>query len=257
MNPPKPSPKKPQKKTFSAGFQRRAEESLNRSGRWNATASSRTEEVLELEGSDDEDGGGCAASVGARSIISHAPSLHPSIALSSMSRGCSDVTIGAGDNTEYWDYAHRVSVRSDIGHTCRECRLPFTKLNEPLTERRGARTSTRYHAECFSGFADPRSQSEGSMHTGKLRGSQMRAAPKGKAGSKMRSATHFEGGGDRKSGGETGGGKIAAFMSGGDRFKNGQSAKGKARQEPKGAAENGGLSLADIEAHNKRMDKEI
>jgi hypothetical protein len=34
-----------------------------------------------------------------------------------------------------------------------------TALNGPqLTERRGARISQRYHAECFSGFADPRSQ---------------------------------------------------------------------------------------------------
>ena len=29
----------------------------------------------------------------------------------------------------------------------------------------GARISSRYHAECFSGFADPRSQVSGSHHT--------------------------------------------------------------------------------------------
>ena len=48
--------------------------------------------------------------------------------------------------------------KKDLGHTCRECRRPFTTIGEPLTERRGARISNRYHAECFSGFADPRSQ---------------------------------------------------------------------------------------------------
>ena len=26
----------------------------------------------------------------------------------------------------------------DLGHTCRECRMPFSAIGEPLTERRGA-----------------------------------------------------------------------------------------------------------------------
>jgi len=103
-----------------------------------------------------------------------------------------------GDDTGYWDYKHReatrssealvlalalsialrliravavalaltptrtliptLTTRSDLGHNCRECRGPFRAIGEPMTERRGARLTMRYHAECFSGFADPRSQ---------------------------------------------------------------------------------------------------
>ena len=82
----------------------------------------------------------------------------------------------------------------DLGHTCRECKGTFATLGEPLTERRGARTSSRYHGLCFSGFADPRSQSGGSMWSGKLAGLQLAAAPRDKAGSKMRTSEHFSGG---------------------------------------------------------------
>jgi hypothetical protein len=77
----------------------------------------------------------------------------------------------------------------DLGHACRECRRPFITLGEPLTERRGARISSRYHAECFSGFADPRSQVQSSHHSGHLAGTQIDAAPAQKATSKMRTAT--------------------------------------------------------------------
>jgi len=210
--------------------------------------------VFEGDGDDemlneDEDGG---ASVGGRSMMSHAPSLHPSIAHSQVSMACSEVTIGAGDNTGYWDFAHRVSTKNDLGHNCRECKLPFTRLGEPMTERRGARTSMRYHAECFSGFADPRSQANSSMHVGKLANTQLEAAPKKKAGSKMRSSRHFEKGGDRRSmSSSSGGGKIAAF-SGGMGFAAGQSSKGVVVEAP-GAAEHGGLSMAMLEEHTKRM----
>lgn len=70
----------------------------------------------------------------------------------------------------------------------------------------------RYHAECFSGFADPRSQASSSHHTGKLAGTQFEAAPQRKAGSKMRSSAHFEGGGgDSRYAGAGASGKLAGY----------------------------------------------
>ena len=42
-------------------------------------------------------------------------------------------------------------TKVDLGHRCRECKKPFIKIGNPLTERRGARLSLRYHANCFSG----------------------------------------------------------------------------------------------------------
>lgn len=50
----------------------------------------------------------------------------------------------------------------------------------------------QYHAECFSGFADPRSQAASSHHVGRLAGTQLQAAPTAKAASKMRTAAHFD-----------------------------------------------------------------
>ena len=93
--------------------------------------------------------------------------------------------------TGYWDYQHRRVEVNDLGHRCRECKLPFGKLGDALTERRGARTSMRYHAECFSGFADPRSQASSSAHVGVHAGSHFEAAPTLKAGTKMRTTAHF------------------------------------------------------------------
>tara|TARA_B110001452_G_scaffold30633_1_gene24013 strand:- start:108 stop:743 length:636 start_codon:yes stop_codon:yes gene_type:complete len=137
-------------------------------------------------------------------------SLHPSVAGSACSMACSEATIGAGDDTGYWDYKHREATRSDLGHNCRECRKPFSRIGEPITERRGARTSMRYHAECFSGFADPRSQASSSHHTGRCAGTQFEAAPQRKAGTKMRSSAHFEGGaGDSRYAGASG--KLAGY----------------------------------------------
>ena len=40
-----------------------------------------------------------------------ARSVHPSIAGSDVSSACSLSTIGAGDATDYWDFAHRVTVQ--------------------------------------------------------------------------------------------------------------------------------------------------
>jgi len=109
-----------------------------------------------------------------------------------MSEACHPETIGAGDMTQYWDFQHREAQRNDLGHKCRECRMPFTMIGEPITERRGARVSMRYHAECYSGYADPRSQLSSSLHQGTLKGTQLPAAPAGPF-AKMRTAAHFEG----------------------------------------------------------------
>jgi len=255
-------------------------------------------------GDDHDEGDDGTKSMGGRSMMSHAPSLHPSMAGSVVSMACSEVTIGAGDNTGYWDYLHRKTIKADLGHTCRECKLPFNALNEPITERRGARTSLRYHAECFSGFADPRSQASSSMHTGNLRGTQFEAAPRSKAGSKMRaskvrgvrvakdrrsvvtivhyialnltsccsllhssplrsslsllparSPQHFESGGNRRA---SGGSKIEAFTGGSNGFgdKSSKDNGGGMFPELLGAEVTGGLSLAQLEEHNKRMDRE-
>ena len=181
------------------GFMARQEALLVRQGRANAAAASRR--AVEYcdgegaggdagEGEGEEDGwdGGSVASTASR-----APSLHPSLGGRSMSLGLSGSTLGAGDETQYWAVAHRSVARGDLGHTCRECREPFTQLGEPLTERRGARTSARYHALCFSGFADPRSQAGSSMHLGRLAGTQLEAAPRHRAAGRMKTGTHFEG----------------------------------------------------------------
>ena len=186
----------------STGFVARQEQHLARTGRANAVGTSRCKAALLLdeEGPTDD-----AASTYSR--FSHAPSLHPSMAGSVVSEACHSETIGAGDETAYWDYSHRTVERHDLGHNCRECRRPFTKIGEPLTERRGARLSMRYHAQCFSGYADPRSQLTSSHHSGKLAGTQLEAAPGSKAGGKMRTSQHFEGGGAARScqgGGGTG-----------------------------------------------------
>ena len=68
--------------------------------------------------------------------------------------------IGAGNETEYWEFVHRKVERTDLGHRyhnctwwsefltamerCRECKQPFDRLGDPLTERRGARVSLRW-----------------------------------------------------------------------------------------------------------------
>jgi len=180
----------------------RRDELLIKCGRGNATAASRSavpmDQVLGPEPDDLNDHDG-TKSAGGKSLggASVAPSLHPSVAntrAGGMSIACSESTIGAGDNTAYWDYQHRQVLRSDLAHTCRECRKPFTKIGEPITERRGARTSMRFHAECFSGFADPRSQARSSHHQGRFAGTQHDAAPD-LTFSKMRTSTHFTGDG--------------------------------------------------------------
>lgn len=60
--------------------------------------------------------------------------------------------------TKYWQWAPREATRVDLGHTCKECKKPFTKINEPIAIRRGGRIELKYHMKCFSGEADPRTQ---------------------------------------------------------------------------------------------------
>eukprot|EP00966_Prymnesium_polylepis_P056881 1316499-Prymnesium_polylepis.1 len=180
-----------------------------------------------------------------------------------MSESCSRDTIGAGDATHYWDYQHRAVTRSDLGHKCRECKMPFTTIGDALTERRGARVSMRYHAECFSGFADPRSQCSSSHHTGSLAGHQLDAAPSTKAGSKMRTAKHFSGSSatraadaPREIGG--GGGKMGHGLGMGSNGFGGCSsrpdvasaASNPQAQQPRGP---GDLSEAKLRAHDAEL----
>jgi len=203
------------------------------------------------DGEEGEDGGAEVrdSASAAGSVASKAPSLHPSLAGSTFSMACSETTIGAGDETGYWDFQHRKVEQKDLGHRCRECRQPFKTLGEPLTERRGARISTRYHAECFSGFADPRSQVRSSHHEGHLSGTQMQAAPGQKAGSKMRTSCHFEGGRVAASVG----GKFGAQMSLGSNSFGSKSSKGQGVATPQRAP--GGFTEDQLAAHNRRQDK--
>ena len=183
----------------------------------------------------------------ATSSASRAPSLHPSMAGTAVSMACSEDTIGAGDDTEYWDFQHRTVTAKDLGHTCRECRLPFTNIGDPLTERRGARISSRYHAECFSGYADPRSQVGSSHHSGKLAGTQMEAAPATKATSKMRTGSHFTGGGAVR--GASMGGKHGGAMGMGSLGFGAASSKGAAGVAPAPAP--GGFTAAELLQHTE------
>ena len=197
----------------SLQFQARQEAAAARQGRANAGSASRAAAPMPLDAEGDVDD---AASAATRQSL--ARSVHPSCVGSAISMACSEATIGAGDATGYWDYMHRSTTRADLGHRCRECKQPFSRIGEPLTERRGARTSMRYHGECFSGFADPRSQASSSHHVGKLAGTQFDAAPARKAGGKMRSAAHFETGGDSRYRGGGAGGKLAGYSAHGGGF---------------------------------------
>ena len=243
----------------SKGFMKRQEEALEKQGRVNASSSSRVAEVMY---NDDDEVVEDGVSVSGRSTYSQTPSLHPSVISSGSvySMACSETTIGAGDNTAYWDFQHRKAVAKDLGHTCRVCKRPFNKIGQPITERRGARTSMRYHAECFSGFADPRSQATSSAHTGNLAGTQMVAAPRGKAGNKMRTSSHFSGTGAPKRGNSVVAGgnnnKISAFLGSRNDF-GVKSSKGKdviATANLEVIRENeGGLTKQQLEEHNKNM----
>ena len=91
---------------MSARFVARSNELLERQGRGNATGAQRR--ALPMPGEDEvEDGSDDADHASVNSFSSAARSIHPSVAGSTVSLSCSDVTIGAGDATDYWDYCHR------------------------------------------------------------------------------------------------------------------------------------------------------
>ena len=95
---------------MSARFVARSNELLERQGRGNATGAQRR--ALPMPGEDEaegeaEDGSDDADHASVNSFSSAARSIHPSVAGSTVSLSCSDVTIGAGDATNYWDYCHR------------------------------------------------------------------------------------------------------------------------------------------------------
>ncbi|CAM9303928.1 unnamed protein product [Laminaria digitata] len=75
---------------------------------------------------------------------------------------------GSCDDSRYWDYAFRFTHKGDMGHHCRECKRPFSVLNEAIAVRRGGRIELRYHKDCFSNIADPRSQPASSANVGKF-----------------------------------------------------------------------------------------
>ncbi|CAJ1415092.1 unnamed protein product [Effrenium voratum] len=197
----------------SKSFQERQEALLLKQGRGNATPATRKAVAMENEELDE------GRSTGG-SVASRAPSHHPSV---QSSVGLSEATLGAGDDTAYWDFQHRQVEKKDLGHKCHECKDAFRKLGAALTERRGGRVSMRYHGECFSGFADPRSQARSSHHEGKLRGTQLEAAPV-QMTTKMRTAKHFEAGGRVAS---SLGGKFGTLMSMGHNSFGSKSSKGK------------------------------
>jgi hypothetical protein len=72
--------------------------------------------------------------------------------------------VPAGASTTlYWKSQKRKTLARDIGHKCRECGAPFAKVGDGLVMRRGGRIELRYHAACFSGSDDPRSQPSSSF----------------------------------------------------------------------------------------------
>jgi len=187
------------------------------------------------------------------SVASKAPSFHPSVGQSSV--GLSESTIGAGDDTAYWDFQHRKVEKKDLGHKCFECKEAFRSIGAALTERRGGRVSMRYHGECFSGFADPRSQARSSHHEGRLAGSQLEAAPVGTT-SKMRTAKHFDQGGRVAAGI---GGKFGTLMSMGHNSFGSKSSKGQVHVPQRAP---GDLTEEQLAAHNEHLeaiseDKEV
>jgi hypothetical protein len=89
----------------------------------------------------------------------------------------------------YWAVQSRSAEKRDVGHSCRECKKAFS-LAETLTIRRGGRLELRYHAACFSGEADPRTQS-GSSFNNTANGTLVSAAAPQGTYNKMRTSSHF------------------------------------------------------------------
>ncbi len=97
----------------------------------------------------------------------------------------------AGQDTRYWEWKVRKCRREDLWNTCRECKQPFTKLGENLSVRRGGRIELRYHEECFSGIADPRSQAGSTANKGKYAAALSKTSAPRLPYSKMRTSCHW------------------------------------------------------------------
>lgn len=41
--------------------------------------------------------------------------------------------------TKYWQFIVKEVSKVDLGHICKECKKPFTKINEGMAVRRGGR----------------------------------------------------------------------------------------------------------------------
>lgn len=65
---------------------------------------------------------------------------------------------------EYWSVSRGVAARH---MTCRECRAIIT-VGAPIVARDGRKIRLVYHASCFSGSADPRTQTSSSFNQGRL-----------------------------------------------------------------------------------------
>ncbi len=65
----------------------------------------------------------------------------------------------------YWTVSHGVAVAATL--KCRECRRPIAP-GERIAARDGRKVRLVYHEACFSGDADPRTQSNSSFHEGRL-----------------------------------------------------------------------------------------
>ncbi|KNC53989.1 uncharacterized protein AMSG_09639 [Thecamonas trahens ATCC 50062] len=83
-------------------------------------------------------------------------------------------TLGRG-RSSYWRI-ERGRVAEGTRHLCRECKAYITKGSKYII-RHGARIQLRYHQECFSGDADPRSQAGSSYATDKKRLNIAQAPP--------------------------------------------------------------------------------
>ncbi|CAM9822649.1 unnamed protein product, partial [Choristocarpus tenellus] len=96
-----------------------------------------------------------------------------------------------GDDTKYWDFAFRLLSKNELGHKCRECRQPFADTNDVIAVRRGGRIELRYHEQCFSGLADPRTQPASSANMGKFSNSLRGTEAPHEMYRKMRTRGHW------------------------------------------------------------------
>lgn len=91
---------------------------------------------------------------------------------------------------DYWTVSS--GVANYTGHTCRECRRTIF-VNTPICVRDGRKIRLFYHASCFSGDSDPRTQPQSSIL--RWEGGLSSRAPPGKGyGKWWTSGYGYEGG---------------------------------------------------------------